>query len=164
MGVWCSLFHSSFFFNTMWSLDGDITTGPKQLGPCPYLCTSSWHPLSGGVGRWACVSLSKTNSGPAGLLERWWRNWRRDKQVIHFKYQVSVSCVCLVGFLRCFKPVFAETDHAAVVLIASPRIQHAGVDNVSNRNIQVIGTQMLQQLQGLVPRWLRYQERPEIPT
>lgn len=65
---------------------------------------------------------------------------------------VSVSCMCLVLFLRCFKPVFAETDYTAVVLIASPLIQHAGVDNVSNRNIQVISAQMLQQLQGLVPR------------
>lgn len=65
---------------------------------------------------------------------------------------VSVSRMSLLLFLRCSKPVFAETDHAAVVLIASPLIQHASVDNVSNRNIQVVSTQILQQLQGLVSR------------
>lgn len=38
------------------------------------------------------------------------------------------------------KPVLAEAYHAAVVLIASFLIQHAGVDDVSNRDIQVVGT------------------------
>lgn len=40
----------------------------------------------------------------------------------------------------CHKPVLAEAYHAAVVLIASLLIQHPGVDYVSNRDIQVIGT------------------------
>ncbi len=61
-----------------------------------------------------------------------------------------VSCMSIVLLQRCYKPVLAETDHAAVVLIASPLIQHAGVDDMSDRNIQVVGTQMLQQVQGLV--------------
>lgn len=63
---------------------------------------------------------------------------------------VVVSCMSIVLLQRWYKPVLAEADHAAVVLIASPVIQHAGVDNMPNRNIQVIGTQMLQQVQGLV--------------
>lgn len=58
--------------------------------------------------------------------------------------------MAIVLLPRCYSPVLAEADHAAVVLIASPLIQHAGVDDVSNRNIQVIGAQMLQQVQGLV--------------
>lgn len=58
----------------------------------------------------------------------------------------------IVLFSRWFKPVLAEADHAAVVLIAASFIQHASVNDMSNRNIQVVGTQMLQQLQGLVPR------------
>lgn len=52
----------------------------------------------------------------------------------------------------CHKPVLAESDHTAVILIASPLIQHAGVDDMSNWNIQVVCTQMLQQVQGLVLR------------
>lgn len=38
------------------------------------------------------------------------------------------------------KPVPAEAHHAAVVLIASLLIQHAGVDDVTNRDIQIVGT------------------------
>lgn len=58
----------------------------------------------------------------------------------------------LVLFSRFLTPVLAEADHAAVVLIAPSFIQHAGVDDMSNRDIQVVGTQVLQQLQSLVPR------------
>ena len=64
---------------------------------------------------------------------------------------VIINHMCIVLFSRLFKPVLAEADHAAVIFIASPFIQHAGVDDVSNRNIQVIGTETLQQLQGLIP-------------
>lgn len=65
---------------------------------------------------------------------------------------VTVICMSEVLFPTCHKPVLAEANHAAVILITSPLVQHAGVDDVSNRNIQVVGTQMLQQVQGLVFR------------
>lgn len=61
----------------------------------------------------------------------------------------------------CHKPVLAEAYNAAIILIAPPLVQHAGVDNMSDGNVQVIGTQMLQQFKGLVPCCLTHQERPE---
>lgn len=63
-----------------------------------------------------------------------------------------VSCVSVVQLSGCHKPVLAEADHAAVIFIASPLIQHASVDDMSNRDIKVVGTQMLQQVQGLILR------------
>lgn len=63
-----------------------------------------------------------------------------------------VSCVLVAYLSGCHKPVLAEADHAAVILVASPLIQHASVDDMSNRDIEVVGTQMLQQVQGLVLR------------
>lgn len=65
-------------------------------------------------------------------------------------YMVVGNCMSIELLPRCCKPVFAEADHAAVVLIASPLIQHAGVDDVSDWNIQVVSAQMLQQIQCLV--------------
>lgn len=58
-------------------------------------------------------------------------------------------------------PVLAESNHAAVVLIPAPLVQHASVDDVSDRNVQIVSTQMLQQLQGLVPRCLTHQGKAE---
>lgn len=55
------------------------------------------------------------------------------------------------------EPVFAQANHAAVVLVAPSLVEHARVDDVSYRNIQVIRAQLLEQLQGLVPRRLEGQ-------
>lgn len=49
------------------------------------------------------------------------------------------------------EPVLAQAYHAAVILVAPSLVQHARVDDVSYGNIQVIRTQPLEQLQGLVP-------------
>lgn len=53
--------------------------------------------------------------------------------------------------------VLAEAHHAAVVLVAPSLVQHAGVDDVAHWHVQVIGTQVLQQLQRLVSRRLHMQ-------
>ncbi len=47
-------------------------------------------------------------------------------------------------------PVCAEPHDAAVVLVASSVVQHACVDDVTHRDVQIIGTQSLQQPQGLI--------------
>lgn len=60
-------------------------------------------------------------------------------------------------FKQLFKPVLADANHAAVVLVASSLVQHAGVDDVSDGDVQVVSTQMLQQLQGLVSSGLEDQ-------
>lgn len=47
-------------------------------------------------------------------------------------------------------PVLAEAHHAAVILVPAPFVQHAGVDDVAHGDVQVVGTQVLQQLQRLI--------------
>lgn len=48
-------------------------------------------------------------------------------------------------------PALVQAHDAAIVLIPSTVIEHPCVYNVSNRYIQVIGEEILQNLQGLVP-------------
>ncbi len=56
---------------------------------------------------------------------------------------------------RGHRPVLAEPHDAAVVLVASSVVQHACVDDVTDRDVQIISTQSLQQLQGLISGRLR---------
>lgn len=76
-----------------------MAISPQDLNNT-YLCTSSWHPLGGGVGHWACVSLSRTSSGPAGLSERRWRNWTGNKMwvILEGHYKLHVNSVILKAF------------------------------------------------------------------
>lgn len=69
-----------------------------------------------------------------------------------------------IFFKQLFKPVLADANHAAVVLVASSLVQHAGVDDVSDGDVQVVSTQMLQQLQGLVSGGLEDQNNEKIKT
>lgn len=113
--------------------------------------------------RWRCGSVGMCFF----IQDQQWTCWsvgeimkkleRRQKCEFFF----MVSCVSVAYLSGCHKPVLAEADHAAVILVASPLIQHAGVDDMSNRDIEVVGTQMLQQVQGLVLRWLGHQDRPK---
>lgn len=63
---------------------------------------------------------------------------------------------CLIISVTLCEPVFAEAHHAAVVLVSSSLVQHARVDDVSDRHVQVIGTQALQQPQGLIACGLKH--------
>lgn len=73
------------------------------------------------------------------------------RHMLHIHRATAQAC--------CVWPVLAEADHAAVVLVAAPLVQHAGVDDVSDGNIQVIGAQVLEQLQSLIACWLNHQDR-----
>jgi len=74
---------------------------------------------------------------------------------------VVVYCVSKVQGLRGYKLVLADAGNAAVVLIASSLIEHTGVDDMSNGDVQVVGTQMLQQVQRLAIHRLGHQDRPQ---
>lgn len=66
----------------------------------------------------------------------------------------SLSLFSTVAFGRrgwSHRPVLAEAHDAAVILITPLCIQHPGVNDMSDGDVQVIGTEVLQQLQGLVP-------------
>lgn len=52
---------------------------------------------------------------------------------------------------RSHRPVLAEAHDAAVILVPPLCIQHPGVNDMTDGDVQVIGTEVLQQLQGLVP-------------
>lgn len=90
--------------------------------------------------------------GPTVDLLVCWRDDEEAGEGTRMGVILMVNCMSMVILLWCYQPVLAGADHAAVVLVASPLIQHAGVDDMSDGNIQVVGTQMLQQVQGLVVR------------
>lgn len=52
---------------------------------------------------------------------------------------------------RSHPPVLAEAHDTAVILVSALRVEHPGVNDVSYWDVQVVGTEVLQQLQGLVP-------------
>lgn len=52
---------------------------------------------------------------------------------------------------RCAVPALVYTHHAAVVLVPSVVIEHPRMDDVSDGHFQVVGEEILQELQGLVP-------------
>lgn len=82
-------------------------------------------------------------------------SWRDDeeatqrRQVLEFMLNCCIRPGVRSG--RSHPPVLAEAHNAAVILVSPLFIEHPGVNDVSNWDVQVIGTKVLQQLQGLVP-------------
>lgn len=58
---------------------------------------------------------------------------------------LHVEKPCFMESVPVCEPVFAEAHHAAVVLVATSLVQHPRVDDVSDRHVQVISTQTLEQ-------------------
>lgn len=109
-----------------------LNTGAVGLPVYFQLTSSRWSCGSLGLcffiqdQQWTCWSVGETMK----KLER-----RQICEVV-----LNGHCHVRVCGRWCHKPVLAEAHHAAVVLIASLLIQHACVDDMSNRDIQVIGT------------------------
>lgn len=72
----------------------------------------------------------------------------RRRQVLEFTFNCHI-CSYVRG--RSHPPVLAEAHDAAVVLVSTLGIEHPGVNDVSHWDVKVIGTEVLEQLQGLAP-------------
>lgn len=74
----------------------------------------------------------------------------RRRQVLEFiSFNSSIRPGACRG--RSHPPVLAEAHHTAVILVSALCIEHPSVNDVADWDVQVIGTKVLQQLQGLVP-------------